>query len=114
MPPDASSRSSTYLPKICGNMPRSHATVPAALALLTACGNPAASRVEIAAHYVPACAPAPEAAPSRLELSALGDFEPSNASVAILRSDAQSQTLVLPEGTSAVELSSLDGDAYWG
>ncbi|HWO13193.1 MAG TPA: hypothetical protein VNN80_27015 [Polyangiaceae bacterium] len=86
----------------------------AALALLGSCSTAASPQVEIAAHYVPACAPLPEAAPSRLELSALGDFEPSNDSVAILQSDASNQPVLLPEGTQAAELSALDGDSYWG
>ena len=88
--------------------------MPAALALLAGCSETPAPRVEIAAHYVPACAPAAEAAPSRLALSALGDFEASNASVAILRGDAAGQTLELPEHTLAAELSALDGEPYWG
>ena len=114
MPPDASSRSSTYLPKIWGNILGYHATVPVALTLIASCGEASTARVEIAAHYVPACAPAPEAAPSRLELSALGDFEPSNASVAILSTDATNQAVVLPERTLAAELRALDGEPYWG
>jgi len=84
------------------------------LALLAGCSETPPARVEIAAHYVPACAPAAEAAPSRLALSALGDFEASNASVAILRGDAAGQTLELPERTLAAELSALDGEPYWG
>jgi hypothetical protein len=88
--------------------------VPAALALLAGCSETPAPRVEIAAHYVPACAPSAEATPSRLALSALGDFEASNASVAILRSDAAGQALELPEDTLAAELSALDGEPYWG
>ena len=88
--------------------------MPAALALLAACDTAPAPRVEIAAHYVSACAPSPEAAPSRFMLSALGDFEPSNASVAILRSDAQGQGVALPDATRAAELSTLDGEPYWG
>jgi hypothetical protein len=88
--------------------------VPAALTLLTGCSEALAPRVEIAAHYVPACAPTPDATPSRLALSALGDFDASNESVAILRSDAARQSLELPEGTLAAELSALDGQPYWG
>lgn len=88
--------------------------MPAALALLAGCSQTPAPQVEIAAHYVSACAPRAEAAPSRLALSALGDFEASNESFAILRSDAAGQALELPERTVAAELSALDGEPYWG
>lgn len=88
--------------------------MPAALALLAGCSETPTPRVEITAHYVPACAPAAEDTPSRLALSALGDFEASNASAAILRGDSAGQTLELPERTLAAELSALDGEPYWG
>jgi hypothetical protein len=47
-------------------------------------------------------------------LIALGDFDRSNDSVAILSSDAALQRLALPQDTRAVELSALDGRGYWG
>src|SRR5690606_3445440 len=106
--------SSTYLPKICGNMPVSYATVAAALALSCGCGSDARARIEIAAHYVPACRPAPESAPAQLELIALGDFDRSNDSVAILASDAASRSVDLPAATRAVELNSLGDGGFWG
>ena len=68
----------------------------------------------IVAHYVPACAPAPDSAPEQLELIALGDFDRSNDSVSILSSDAALQTLALPQDTRAVELSTLGARGYWG
>jgi hypothetical protein len=78
-----------------------------------ACSTPGES-VEIAAHYVPACAPLRENAPPQLELIALGDFDRSNDSVAILQSDASLRNLSLPEGTLAAELNTLGGGSYWG
>jgi hypothetical protein len=92
----------------------SYATVSLVPVLLvSACSAPAA-RVEIAAHYVPACAPASESAPAQLELIALGDFDRSNDSVAILQSDAALRSLPLPEGTRAAELNTLGAGAFWG
>ena len=113
MPPAAISRSSTYLPKICGNMRVCYRTLAAASALRAGCDS-AAERVAIVAHYVPACAPAVGNAPTQLELIALGDFDRSNESVAILSSAASLQALTLPRGTRGVELSTLGDRGYWG
>jgi hypothetical protein len=88
-------------------------TVAAAAALLAGCDS-APERVAIVAHYVPACAPAPDSAPAQLELIALGDFDRSNDSVSILSSDATLESLSLPQDTRAVELSTLGGRGYWG
>jgi hypothetical protein len=63
---------------------------------------------------VPACAPASESAPAQLELLALGDFDRSNDSVAILQSDASLRGVTLPEGTRAAELNTLGSGAFWG
>src|SRR5690242_3937316 len=104
MPPAAISRSSTYLPKICGNMRFWYGTVALAPALLAACDS-SAERVAIQAHYVPACAPQAGTAPPQMELVALGDFDRSNESVSILSSSASRQSLSLPSDTQAVELS---------
>ncbi len=84
------------------------------LALFTACDSARVERVEIAAHYVPACAPPVGSTPRQLELIALGDFERSNESVSILASDAASEDVALPEGTRAAELNTLGDSGYWG
>lgn len=68
----------------------------------------------IAAHYVPACSPAPADAPAQLELIALGDFDRSNDSVAILASDASSSRLDLPAETRAAQLETLGDGRFWG
>jgi hypothetical protein len=113
MPPAAISRSSTYLAKIRGSICSCWPAAAATLALLAGCDTEP-DRVAIVAHYVPACAPAPDSAPEQLELIALGDFDRSNDSVSILSSGAALQTLALPEDTRAVELSTLGGRGYWG
>jgi hypothetical protein len=63
---------------------------------------------------VPACSPAPEDAPAQLELIALGDFDRSNESVAILASDASSGSIDLPTATRAAQLETLGGGGFWG
>jgi hypothetical protein len=102
------------LPKICGNISRHYTTVTAWLALFAGCTGATPTTVAIAAHYVPACAPPAESAPRELELVALGDFDRSNDSVAILPSDASLRGITLPFGTRAAELNTLGEGAYWG
>jgi hypothetical protein len=102
------------LPKICGNIARSYVTVTAGLALFSGCNAASPTTVAIAAHYVPACAPPAESAPEELELVALGDFDRSNDSVAILPSDASLRGVSLPRGTLAAELNTLGEGVYWG
>src|SRR5688572_33412840 len=113
MPPAAISRSSTYLPKICGNMRLWYGTAAASLAPLAGCDS-GAQRVEIVAHYVPACAPEADSSSVQMELIALGDFERSNDNVSILSSAALEQELALPAETRSVELSTLGDRGYWG
>jgi hypothetical protein len=102
------------LPKICGNIASAHATVAAALTLFSGCTSAAPTTVAIAAHYVPACAPPAASAARELELVALGDFDRSNDSVAILQSDSALRSVTLPAGTRAAELETLGDGAYWG
>lgn len=85
-----------------------------ALALSSGCGSEPAGRMEIAAHYVPACSPAPESAPAQLELVALGDFDRDNESVAILASDSSSISIDLPAATRAAQLGTLGEGGFWG
>jgi hypothetical protein len=91
-----------------------YATAAAALALSWGCGSDGATRIAIAAHYVPTCSPTPADAPAQLELVALGDFDRSNDSVAILASDASLRSLELPEATRAAQLETLGGGGFWG
>ena len=91
-----------------------YATAAAALALTAACASEAPTRITIAAHYVPACSPAAEDAPAQLELIALGDFDRSNDSVAILASDASLRSLDLPAATRAAQLETLGDSGFWG
>ncbi|HTV18642.1 MAG TPA: hypothetical protein VMG12_08230 [Polyangiaceae bacterium] len=91
-----------------------YATAAAGLALTVGCGSEAPTRIEIAAHYVPACSPAAQDAPPQLELTALGDFDRSNDSVAILASDASLRSLDLPATTRAAQLQTLGAGGFWG
>jgi hypothetical protein len=91
-----------------------YATAAAALAPSWACSSEGATRIAIAAHYVPACSPTADDAPAQLELIALGDFDRSNDSVAILASDASLRSLDLPAATRAAQLETLGGGGFWG
>lgn len=84
------------------------------MTLLASCGAPDVRGVTITTHYVPDCAPPEEDAPEQLELIALGDFDRSNDSVAIVESDAAEQVLRLPWNTRAAELSALSDRSFWG
>lgn len=88
MPPAASSRSSTYFPKICGNIAARYRSAFSGLALTTlACTEPSASvtTVSVDAHELSAC-PVPHRGPNdpspfRLSLTALGPFPASGFDV---------------------------------
>lgn len=95
-------------------MRSSYRTVAAASTLLGACETSEGARVQILAHYVPACAPLEGEAPAQLELIALGDFDRSNDSVSILPSDANAELVPLPPGTLAAQINTLGDRGYWG
>jgi hypothetical protein len=90
MPPAAISRSSTYFPKICGNIAAKYRSAFPAFLLATGavgCSDPAPSvtTVEVGAHELAAC-PLPDRGPEdpspfRLTLMALGDFPASGFDV---------------------------------
>lgn len=115
MPPRAISRSSTNLPKTCGNIARRHLSATAAALALLACGSEQTGRtLELAAHYPELCPPDGSTSGSRtLELRALGDFDPSNATVAFIDEDARGQELALPHQTRAIELLTVGPRSYW-
>lgn len=86
MPPAAISRSSTYFPKICGNIAAKYRSAfsLSLLAAAASCSDPAArvTTVNIGAHELPGY-PVPnrgpqDPSPFRLTLTALGDFPKSN------------------------------------
>src|ERR1700759_828557 len=106
MPPAAISRSSTYLPKICGNIRTAHASAALFLWLLSGCSAPNAREITVPlwSHTLASC-PLPGPGPASLSLSALGDFPISNRTSEYLSLDAAGTKLVFPESTLALEAS---------
>ncbi|HTM46018.1 MAG TPA: hypothetical protein VL137_13750 [Polyangiaceae bacterium] len=84
--------------------------------VLLSCGSrPAPQAQLIAAHYAPLCTPASDHSGSRtIEIRALGDFDPSNTTVAFLDEGAREQALQIPAQTAALELRSVGPDPVWG
>lgn len=69
----------------------------------------------IHAHYPHACAPDDDSSGSRaIELRALGDFDPSNTTVAFVDGSDRDRVLAIPDRTQAVELRTVGPDAHWG
>ncbi|HEY6560801.1 MAG TPA: hypothetical protein VI072_26170 [Polyangiaceae bacterium] len=100
MPPDASSRSSTYLPKTCGNIALAYRSAVRLLPLLfVGCGSESARVLHIHAHAPAGCRVPAEA---NLQLRALGDFDVSNRTVEIVGASARERELPLPSATRAV------------
>src|SRR5260221_14545610 len=102
MPPAAISRSSTYLPKICGNIERVHVSAALILWLLSGCSAADGREIMVAlsAHSLASC---PIPGPARLDLAALGDFPVSNRTSESLAIDASGTTLGFPATTLALE-----------
>src|SRR5258708_22071167 len=100
MPPDASSRSRMYLPKIWGNRRRLHRSVLLGGALGCACTTlPGREEIHaIGAHWAsPLCAPDPKSESKvTFDLEALGDFPPSMDTSEFLDGE---KTLVVPSAT---------------
>src|SRR5258706_7773649 len=121
MPPAAISRSSTYLPKICGNMrvrKRSAALqlgrqvarfawLGALASALSSCGDAAPRVRRIEAFTLPECA-AP-AADAELELFALGDFPPSNRASEVLAASSVHKSLLFSETLRAISAEAQSG-----
>src|SRR3954463_10020718 len=102
MPPAAISRSSTYLPKICGNIATLHVSAAVAAWLLSGCSAPEPQKIELPlrVHSLASC---PTPAPAQLDLGALGDFPTSNGTSVTLPLSAQTVELGFPSRTLAVE-----------
>src|SRR5687768_1460519 len=119
MPPAAISRSSTYFPKIWGNIPDRH---PSALRRLSplfalavvfpACQpeSPPGRTLLVQARSLDAC---PVSARARIELQALGDFEASNRTAESASANASALELSFPLSTRAVTAEANDGDDRW-
>lgn len=102
MPPAAISRSSMYLPKICGNMGRSKVSAKALAVLLAGCARDpiAGPEIAIVAHPLERCKLPDEQA--QLELNALGDFDASERTSDFVTSDQPGAALAFPPETLAV------------
>src|SRR6187431_2832343 len=102
MPPAAISRSSTYLPKICGNIASAHVSAAAAFWLLSGCSPPEIREIELPLT-VHSLASRPIPTPAQLDLAALGDFATSNQTASSLSLTAQNVRLDIPSNTLAVQ-----------
>src|SRR6187402_1258723 len=101
MPPAAISRSSTYLPKICGNIAALHASAIGLLLLLGCTGKDAREiALPLRAHELESCA---IPLPARVDLAALGDFPTDNRSSESISLSAQNKALAFPAETRALE-----------
>src|SRR5215471_314473 len=109
MPPDASSRSRMYLPKIWGNTRFLHRSVLVGGALGCACTTlPGGEETHIiAAHWASSeCKGA--AGSTGFDLEALGDFPPSSENYEHLEA---AQDLLVPAASRSASLTASDGFA---
>ena len=114
MPPEASSRSKTYFPKIWGNKRRSHRTAIAGVWLVAGCtASPRQDLRDIRAHWVRGCAPAADAPLTQINLDALGDFDPSLTTHAVLDESGATAPLTIPVATRAVVADATNGFGEW-
>ncbi|HYP98837.1 MAG TPA: hypothetical protein VER96_09190 [Polyangiaceae bacterium] len=102
MPPAAISRSSTYLPKICGNIATVYVSAAAALWLVFGCSAPEPSEI-LLPLTVHALESRPVPTPAQVDLSALGDFPTSNDTTPTVSLSAQDVRLGFPSATLALE-----------
>jgi hypothetical protein len=69
----------------------------------------------IHAHYPRSCDPGSDSSGSRaIELRALGDFDPGNATVVFVAEHDRERVLAIPEQTQAVELRTVGPEPHWG
>jgi hypothetical protein len=69
----------------------------------------------IRAHYPSQCEPGSDSSGSRaIELRALGDFDPGNATVVFVSENDHERVLAIPERTQAVELRTVGPEPHWG
>src|SRR4051812_15351246 len=106
MPPAAISRSSTYFPKICGNIRTLYGSALAIFWLLSGCTEPPPHEIArpLAVHSLASC---PVPTPAQLDLKALGDFPETPNTSEVLSLSAQNVKLGLPLSTLALEASAL-------
>src|SRR6187551_3601330 len=104
MPPAAISRSSTYLPKICGNIGTRYVSATAGFLLLSGCSTKVSREIELplTVHSLASC---PIPTPAELGMGALGDFPTSNSTVESLSLTAQKEKLTFPSDTLALAAS---------
>src|SRR6478735_920452 len=101
MPPAAISRSSTYLPKICGNIATVYVSAAAGFWLLSGCSAPEPREIvlPLTVHSLPSC---PIPTPAQVDLAALGDFPTRNDTMKSLSLTAQGVRLGFPQSTLAL------------
>src|SRR5689334_12445073 len=107
IPPDASSRSSTYLPKSWGNTPRMHRSLLLAAALGCACTTlPGGEDVHLIRPHWAADSCVPVGTSRSFDLEALGDFPPSNDTSEHLEGG---EALFVPGATRGAVMRAYDG-----
>ncbi|HEX2882215.1 MAG TPA: hypothetical protein VHO25_21995, partial [Polyangiaceae bacterium] len=89
---------------------------PLLFGALFGCTNEAAVEPRaIHAHYPSSCDPGSDSSGSRaIELRALGDFDPGNATVVFVAENDRERVLAIPEQTQAVELRTVGLEPHWG
>lgn len=118
MPPEAISPSRTYFPKIWGNTRPGYRTALLGIWLGTACTEPPpeVTTRAIRARWLPLCQPENASArdvgaTGELDVDALGDFDPSTDTHAVVALRGPESTLGIPDSTRAVVL---DADTGFG
>jgi hypothetical protein len=104
MPPEAISRSSTYFPKIWGNTRFTYRTALLGIWLGTGCTTPPPELVPrtIRAHWMPGCTP--DTTTGKLDLDALGDFDPSPQTHVVVGVADPDKTVGIPDSTRSLVL----------
>lgn len=103
------------MPKICGNTRYPHLTALLAASLGIACGeSPGGEQFrEIRAHWLPGCGPGADAFTARIDLQALGDFDPSADTYEQFDADVVGEISVFPASTRAVFAKATARDGTW-
>jgi hypothetical protein len=103
------------LPKICGNTRLYHLTALLAASLEIACGGGSGSEEfrEIRVHWLPGCGPGEGGGTARIDLQALGDFDPTPDTFEQFEADVVEVPSVFPLTTQAVSVRADDGFDEW-
>jgi hypothetical protein len=113
MPPEAISRSSTYLPKSCGNTLNRHVSALVLVWLVSGCEPAPLPDTELPVELTQlADCPVPDA-DLTIELEALGDFPPTNLSYESLEPTDEGARLRFPAATRLVRARATESDSAW-